>query len=306
MSPERPLRSACDLSPHASQAMGWPDPGQRPANSTALQRIGRSAVAALHDELALAPKPGLVSFDDPGSHDDMDARTFMRSLFALRHSFPRFASLGAAAADFAALEREGLASERRMLQATAGVNTHRGAIFSLGLLCASAGQLAAHGGPLHATAIRRTLVARWGAALVRRAGQARASHGAEAARRLGLGSASAEAAQGFPVLFETTLPALRSALGAGLNRQAAQLDALFHTMAVLDDTNLAHRGGLAGLRYAQRSARDFLAAGGAGRPEGLSHALSLHRAFVARRLSPGGAADLLAAACFLQRICAQE
>jgi triphosphoribosyl-dephospho-CoA synthase len=263
-------------------------------------------VAALHDELALAPKPGLVSFEDPGSHEDMDARTFMRSLFALRHSFPRFAGLGAEAADFAALEREGRASETRMLQATAGVNTHRGAIFSLGLLCASAGHLAASGEALQAAAIRRTLVARWGPALVSRSRQSRASHGAEAALRLGLGGASAEAAQGFPVLFETTLPALRGALRAGLNRQAAQLDALFHTMAVLDDTNLAHRGGLDGLRFAQRAARDFLAAGGAGRAEGLSHALSLHRTFVSRRLSPGGAADLLAAACFLQRICGLE
>ena len=276
----------------------------RPSASPAeLHRIGRAAVAALYDELALEPKPGLVSFVDSGSHHDMDARTFMRSLFALRHSFPRLAALGAAGADFDALEREGRAAESRMLHATAGVNTHRGAIFSLGLLCASAGALCAEGAALQPADLRRTLIVRWGERLAQRAPQSRTSHGAAAARSLGLIGANAEAARGFPVLFETTLPALRAALARGALPQQARLDALFQTIAVLADTTLAHRGGLAGLRYAQRAARDWLRGGGANRPDGLEHARSLHRAFVERRLSPGGAADLLAAACWAQRVC---
>jgi len=65
----------------------------------ALQRIGRAAVAALYDELALEPKPGLVSLADNGSHRDMDARTFMRSLFACATRFFNLAALGAAGAD---------------------------------------------------------------------------------------------------------------------------------------------------------------------------------------------------------------
>ena len=88
-----------------------------------VQRVGRAAVAALYDELALEPKPGLVSLHDSGSHDDMDARTFLRSLFALRHSFARLAELGACDAQFAALERAGIEAETRMLRATAGINT---------------------------------------------------------------------------------------------------------------------------------------------------------------------------------------
>jgi triphosphoribosyl-dephospho-CoA synthase len=73
-------------------------------------------------------------------------------------------------------------------------------------------------------------------------------------------------------------------------------------MAVLADANLAHRGGLEGLRFAQQQARAFVAAGGAAAHGGPDHAQAIGRAFVARRLSPGGAADMLAAACLLERL----
>jgi triphosphoribosyl-dephospho-CoA synthase len=74
-------------------------------------------------------------------------------------------------------------------------------------------------------------------------------------------------------------------------------------MAVLEDTNLAHRGGLGGVRHGQRAARAWLTAGGALRPDAVRHARAVHADFVARRLSPGGAADMLAAACWAQRVC---
>lgn len=278
---------------------------RRPWPAGTLQGIGRAAVVALYDELALNPKPGLVSFVDNGSHHDMDAKTFMRSLFSLRHCFPRLAALGAAGAGFQALEREGVAAEACMLAATGGVNTHRGAIFSLGLLCASAGALATQGSRLDATALRRMLISNWGGVLDERSLRSGPSQGSRAARRCGLRSAGAEAALGFPVLFETTLPALLTAQACGATQRQARLQALFETIAVLDDSNLAHRGGLPGLHHAQRSARAFLAAGGALRPDALAHARAVHADFVARRLSPGGAADMLAAACWVQRVCGE-
>jgi triphosphoribosyl-dephospho-CoA synthase len=276
----------------------WPVPSA----ATAAQ-IGRAATLALYDELALAPKPGLVSFFDSGSHRDMDAQTFMRSLFALRRTFSDFVSLGAQDVAFPILEHEGLAAEARMLKATGGINTHRGAIFTLGLLCASAGRLWVGGEALDAPSLRRSLLDRWGEALARRANRAADSHGARAAARFGLRSASVEAALGFPVLFDTALPALYAALRRGLTARAARLDALFATMAVLDDTNIAHRGGIDALRYVKRAAADYMGAGGSGRPDAAAHAQSLHRAFVERKLSPGGAADMLGAACWLQRVC---
>jgi triphosphoribosyl-dephospho-CoA synthase len=272
------------------------------AGAPSVQEIGRAATLALHDELALTPKPGLVTLTDRGSHADMDGHTFMRSLFALRSYFVRIAELGAAGAPFEALERCGIAAEARMLAATGGINTHRGAIFMLGMLCASAGALAAQRDQLAPLALRQVLAACWGEALTARAQRPSKLPGGMAACRLGLRSASTEAALGFPTLFETAVPALRAAHARGLASTPARLDTLFAVMAVLDDSNLAHRGGLEGLRFAQAAARDFLAAGGAGSPRGLETARDLGAEFVRRRLSPGGAADTLAAACWLQRM----
>jgi triphosphoribosyl-dephospho-CoA synthase len=268
----------------------------------APRAIGRAAALALHDELALSPKPGLVTLTDTGSHDDMDAQTFMRSLFALRSYFVRIAELGAQGANFAALERCGIEAEDRMLTATDGINTHRGAVFTLGLLCAGAGALAAEGRPPCPSLLRAALMTRWGEALAQRARRPSALPGGITASTLGLRSASAEAALGFPVLFDTTVPMLRRGLAQRLPADVARLDALFATMAVLDDSNLAYRGGLSGLRHAQHAARAFLDEGGAACPQGLERARDVGRDFVARRLSPGGAADMLAAACWMQRI----
>ncbi len=266
------------------------------------ERIGRAATLALYDELALTPKPGLVTLEDAGSHDDMDARTFIRSLTALRPSFIRFAELGAAGAPFDALEHCGLDAEARMYAATAGINTHRGAIFTLGLLCATAGAIVGSGLPIDADRLRRTLVARWGDALARRATGPPRLPGGFAAQRHGLRGASAEASLGFPALFETALPAWERARARRLTPQRQRLDTLFHVIATLDDCNLAHRGGLAGLRDAQRIASDFLASGGAAHVDGVRRARAIGALFVSRRLSPGGAADLLSAACWFERV----
>lgn len=265
--------------------------------------IGCAATLALYDELALAPKPGLVSFVDNGSHDDMDAHTFMRSLIALRHYFVQIAELGQAHAPFKALEACGIAAEARMLEATGGVNTHRGAVFTLGLLCAAAGAARRDGEPARPAALRTALRRHWGDALQARSHRISTLPGGIAARRHGLRSASQEAALGFPVLFDTAVPTLFRSVRRGLSPEQARVDTLFAVMAVLDDSNLAHRGGIQGLRNAQQAARDFLAKGGAAGQGGMEAAHAVHRDFVALRLSPGGAADTLAAACWMQRIC---
>jgi triphosphoribosyl-dephospho-CoA synthase len=265
--------------------------------------IGRAATLALHDELALTPKPGLVTLVDNGSHEDMDAHTFMRSLFALRGYFVRMAEAGHAHADFPHLERCGIAAEARMLAATGGINTHRGAIFMLGLLCAAAGALTREcAGRLHAAALREVLQRRWGDALMSRSKRVSTLPGGIAARQLGLRGASEEAASAFPVLFDVAVPAFEQALARGLSPQLARIDTLFHVIAVLDDSNLAHRGGLSGLRHAQGAAQAFVDKGGVARCDGLGDARAIARDFVARRLSPGGAADTLAAACWVMRV----
>ena len=191
-----------------------------------------------------------------------------------------------------------------MLAATGGINTHRGAVFMLGLLCAAGGAVLAEQACIPGAAwLREALCRHWGDALQQRSLRASALPGGIAAHRHGLRGASQEAALGFPVLFDTAVPALARAHASGLPAPLARLEALFHIMAVLDDCNLAHRAGMQGLRHGQDAARRFLQAGGCAHPDGLSRAQAICDDFVARRLSPGGAADTLAAACWVLRVC---
>src|SRR4051794_861952 len=168
-----------------------------PARPPRSAIIGRAAVRALYTELALSPKPGLVSSLDSGAHDDMDMTTFLRSLFALRGYFCAIAAAGAAGVDFVDLQALGLEAERRMLRATRGINTHRGAIFTLGLLAAAAGWLRAEGQSFAGDALGSCIARRWGAAIVRAGEQAGSSHGVEAVRRYGARGVRDEAAAGF-------------------------------------------------------------------------------------------------------------
>ena len=103
-------------------------------------------------------------------------------------------------------------------------------------------------------------------------------------------------------MFEVGLPALRATLLAGRGMRAARIDALFALMVHVSDTNVLYRGGQAGAALVRDTARAFIDAGGTANPGWMETAVAAHRAFVARRLSPGGAADLLAASCFVHGI----
>ena len=277
-----------------------------PQPGATVHTLARAAVRALYAEVALEPKPGLVSFRDNGSHTDMTAHTFVKSLFTLRHYFRDVAQAGWEGQPFAVLQALGVAAEARMLRATHGINTHRGAIFSLGLLCAAGGWLLAQGQPMSADRVRQALRSQWGAALQQRAAQARLrpaiSHGQRVAQCFQLRSAHEEAAAGFPTLFDVTWPALQMAWAQGLPARAAKVQSLLATMAHLDDTNLAHRGGLQAMRMVQARAAELIAAGGVAQPDWVTQVRHLHAALVAQRLSPGGAADLLACACWLHAL----
>jgi triphosphoribosyl-dephospho-CoA synthase len=262
------------------------EPNRRRASSARL------AIRALREELVTWPKPGLVSPRDSGSHDDMNAELFEASIAALPGYFSEIHTAGLRGAPLADLRELGISAEERMMQATGGVNTHRGAIFSLGLLVAAAGRRAGDA-MLAGQSLGRIVRSLWGQAIEQFEAGCGDSHGQTAARRHGAGGARMEAAFGFPRVYDIGLPALRKARHVGWNR--AKVQCLFAIIADLDDTNLLHRGGAAGLDFARGRARVFLEAGGVMRPEGLRDAAEAHRQFVARRLSPGGAGDLLAA-----------
>jgi len=264
-------------------------------------QLAALADRSLRLEIETWPKPGLVSHIDNGSHTDMDADTFRRSATAIRPFFAELAQAGARNAAMPALRKIGLGAERAMLTATGGVNTHRGAIFGLGLLCAAAGARAiGHADP---DLTLGAIVARhWGKDIL--AGpRLPYSHGERAGRNYGAGGARREAADGFPSLYEIGLPALREAgrLAPG-DEEAQRVQACFALIAAVEDTNLLHRGGLDGLRFAQHSARDFLDQGGVGQTDWRRAAAAIHHSFVTRRLSPGGAADLLAMCVFVHTL----
>ncbi|QIB32980.1 triphosphoribosyl-dephospho-CoA synthase MdcB [Ancylobacter pratisalsi] len=267
-------------------------------STKACEEIDRRAIWALHTEVRLYPKAGLVSIVDTGSHEDMDADTFRRSADALTGYFGEMARAGADGADFAILRAIGMRAERRMFAATGGTNTHRGAIFSLGLLAAAAGLCRSLPGVRDPLRICRT-VERWGRPILESRTQHDTSHGAQVRARYGAPGAREEAASGFPTVVFHTLPAFRAAYDQSGSWELAALQAFYSGMAVLDDNNLLYRAGVDGLARARALAEDFLATGGMLAPGGRERAVTLHHRFVARRLSPGGSADLLIATLFL-------
>lgn len=264
--------------------------------------IARCAVGSLHAELVLYPKPGLVSTCDNGAHTDMNAAALMRSLFALRHYFAAIAYAGMSRAPFARLRTLGVEAEARMLAATAGVNTHRGAIFALGLLSAAVASVRA-GGRLGTDAQLRDALRLWRPGLIAAgsAEQGEPSHGRLVAARYRTGGAREEAARGFPAVFGIALPALRQALERGADPRRAQIQALFALLANVSDSNVLYRGGKAGLAYVHGAANEFLAGGGVFDSRWRQRAEAMHRQCCARRLSPGGCADLLSASLLVHR-----
>jgi triphosphoribosyl-dephospho-CoA synthase len=266
--------------------------------------IGRLVVRSLYQELALFPKPGLVSFIDAGAHNDMNASTFMRSLFSLRRYFVDIATAGMRDAGFYELQQFGLAAESRMLRATHGINTHRGAIFTHGILAAAAGCAIARNIAPSDSNLRSIVARNWGRDLraFEVARGATPSHGQLMAARHGVTGARGEAMHAFPSVFEIALPALRSALHSGSDTRHALLHAFFVLMAGTEDTNVLFRCGVEGLSFIQAQASEFLDRGSVFSPGWQERAESLHRHCTANNLSPGGCADLLAAAWFVHQL----
>ncbi len=239
--------------------------------------IARLASRALRDELAAYPKPGLVSHVDDGSHPDMDDACFLASIEALEPFFARLAAAGAEGSPLRRLQEIGIAAEEAMMTATGGRNTHRGAIFSLGLLAAAAGWRARTGEDL-----REIIFREWAVDLP--------------PEPRGTAGALREAKQGFPSVFDIGLPALRR---TGAETPGACIQVFYELLARCEDTTLLKRGGAEGVGFARREAEGFLEAGGIHRDGWFDEAVRIHRGFVARNLTAGGVADLLAATLFV-------
>ena len=268
------------------------------------RRLADLALVALLQEAHLSPKPGLVDGRGGGAHHDLDLALMCRSAQALWPGFAAMAEAAqAAGAPTAALRRTlgrlGREAEAAMLNATGGVNTHRGAIWALGLLVAAAA-LDAGNGP--GAARRIAAVAGTLARLADPGAPVRTGHkGETACRRYNVGGARGQARAGFPQVVDVALPALAASRARGDGETAARLNALVALIAGLDDTCVLSRAGTAGLVCLQAGAAAVTAAGGVATLAGRRALQALEADALALGASPGGAADLLAAALFLDR-----
>jgi triphosphoribosyl-dephospho-CoA synthase len=262
--------------------------------------IARCAANALTEELATYPKPGLVSFVDHGSHPDMDAECFLVSIGAIKTFFGEMAEAGADGCRLLDLQRIGICAEESMLHVTGGRNTHRGAIYCLGLLAAAAGKQMADGN-LFGLPLGRIVAETWGDEILLPDSLLQTSRGLEMCHRYKLVGVRGEAKKGFPSIFKAGLPAFQTAL-ISTDRAAARVQAFFAILEVCEDTTLLSRRGSSGWKYAQTQVRRFLHGGGVASPDWKILAEDIHCGFVARHLTAGGAADLLAATLFINHL----
>jgi triphosphoribosyl-dephospho-CoA synthase len=269
-----------------------------PRGYARADELADRAVDALIAEAMLTPKPALVDRRGSGAHPDLNLSCMLRSARVLRDGFQRMAICARGRRvemDLREqLARIGRAAEGRMLLATGGANSHRGAIWLLGLLVAAKAMSApdTEVAELAATAAQI-------AQLPDRFAPSIDSHGQRVCQQYGVGGARGEAMAGFPHVIDVGLPALRYARRHGADAASAQLDALMAIMSSLDDTCLLYRGGRGALDAAKRGARAVLAAGGASTLTGRAALLQLDVQLVAMNASPGGCADLLAACIFM-------
>jgi len=261
------------------------------------------AEKSLIDEVLTTPKPGLVDRRNNGSHKDMDIVTFVSSAHALLPYFTKCITIGQDTAEqppeetFRLLRQAGLDAEKAMYQATGGVNTHKGAVFTLGILCGSVGRLWSAEVPVAPLDLILNECAAIGQAAMK---DFTRMDGSTAGQRLyqqkGLRGIRGEVADGLPAVKNIALPALEEGLSKGLSFNNAAACALIQLIAQVEDSNLYHRGGEAGAAFAKDAARAL------GKFPTMAEIEALDDAFIARNLSPGGCADLLAATYFLHYI----
>ncbi|HTD03734.1 triphosphoribosyl-dephospho-CoA synthase [Undibacterium sp.] len=272
------------------------------ARAASVDHLAVAVVTALIDEATLTPKPGLVDMRGRGAHRDLNWDLMCHSAWALHPTFHAMATAGQNMADPQQLREQigliGRQGEAAMMAATGGINTHRGAIWALGLLVTAAAQ--------DSGALAPASVAARAAALARRhdrfAPTITGNKGERACRQYSVGGARAQAQAGFPHVIKVALPCLERSRARGDDENAARLNALLAVVADLDDTCVLSRGGQAALTAVQSGALRVLTAGGAASSHGSTALQQFEQELLALHVSPGGAADLLAAALFLDGI----
>ncbi len=269
-------------------------------------RIAKTAEDSLVSEVYTTPKPGLVDRDGRGSHTDMGIEEFLHSAKALFPYFKDAVKIGILGKDdapdrvFAGLRERGIVAEGEMYAATGGVNTHKGIIFSMGIICCAVGRLMGTDGNIPRTDDILAEAAKLAEAGVKRdlSRMKQDTAGGRAYLKYGQRGIRGEVADGFPSVKNIALPIYRKCLKEGKNKNDAGVLTLLHLIANIYDTSIYNRGGDEGVTYARERARALLSYG---EPK-MSDIRALGADFTNKRLSPGGCADLLSITYFLSSL----
>lgn len=288
-----------------------PVPGARGAEkgiAPLAWSIGECLAQGVLLEVATLSKPGLVCPGTCGAHQDMSLMTFMAGSAAIIPAFFQCASeglshIGPPAALLPRLRAVGRPAEERLLEATRGVNTQRGALFAAGLVAGAAG-LAARDLPEKASLrlsprkvclllkeMTKGLVERELAAL---GAKKKMTAGERLFQKYGVQGIRGEMERGLPSVFEAGLPALEEGFRRGADLNGAFLHTLFVLMTQVEDTTILWRADMDALEEMRRGARGALAAGSVFTGDGQERIRAIERDFVKKKLSPGGCADMLA------------
>lgn len=265
-------------------------------NSDEITRLSRRA---LLDELETTPKPGLVDLHDSGSHKDMDFDVMSRGIEAVSDYFGQMFDTAeqmcecfSMAEILSVLRKTGQTAENAMYRATGGVNTHKGAIFSFGMVSGALGILKKRNLTFTPSAVGEVVrqlasgVENELDASMQVKDESLLTAGEKFFLSCGSQGARGQAASGYSFVIGECLPLFRK-----LNRareKFANLKTFAYIMSKLDDSNVYKRGGIDGVNFVKASGKDLYD------NFSLQKAAKLNDEFVGRNLSPGGAADLLA------------
>jgi len=259
--------------------------------------IASCAYQALLQEVFTTPKPGLVDLMNSGSHKDMDVHTFIKSANALRPYFYEAACIGkeglSPADTFAKLRAAGIRAEKAMFAATGGVNTHKGAIFTMGLLCAAASREDIFD---FCAAMTQGLTQRDFAGITE---ENAVTAGEKLYALYGITGIRGQAEKGYPAVKEIGLPVLKKGLAMGLSLNDAGCATLLHILCQVEDTNMYTRGDLSFTWVTIGQIQGILERNPYPTREVLE---ALDARFIYYNQSPGGSADLLAATYFVHFI----
>lgn len=278
--------------------------------SSEAEFLARAAYDASVREVTATPKPGLVDAEGCGCHDDMDCAMFLKSARAIAPFWERQALAGLEGTPpglaMMRLRPAGVEMERAMSEATGGVNTHKGLVYLMSLLLYGAGYALFSGAPRGAESAARfaSLAARGAVerelgALLAKPPRRALTNGERLYVEHGVTGVRGEAERGFPSATCAGLPALRRALESGASVNDACIAALLEIMLVCEDSNVMHRAGFDYWRGEYKTLTAAALRGFSAPSWDRAPLYELERKFMERRVSPGGAADLLSCTYFL-------